>query len=200
MITYIIIGITVLFSFLCFRDVRLFEKNAFVPYRVFRNGEWYRIITHGFVHADMTHLFVNMLTLWSFGLFVEDAFNILDFGKGGYAGLYFGGMAAASLFDLFKRKEDASYVSIGASGAVAAVLFTSILLNPWGKILFFGILPVPGLVFGILYLVYCQYMAKRGGDNINHNAHFYGSVFGLLYPVVFKPELLELFFINVFPE
>ena len=121
MITYVIIGITVVVSYICFGDHELFRKLAFIPYRTVHNNEWYRLITHGFVHADMTHLLVNMFTFWSFGTYMESAFGYLGLGTGGYLGLYFGGMVAASLYDLARRRNDPYYVSIGASGAVSAV-------------------------------------------------------------------------------
>jgi len=193
MITYLITGITVVVSFICFNNRLLFDKLSLKPYRIVHAKEWYRIISHGFVHADWVHLFVNMFTFWSFGTYMESAFGYLGLGTGGYLGLYFGGMVAASLYDLIRRRNDPYYVSIGASGAVSAVLFTSIFLDPWGKILFFAVLPVPGIVFGVIYLAYCQYMAKQTGDNINHNAHFYGAIYGLIFPMLLEPSLLHLF-------
>jgi Uncharacterized membrane protein (homolog of Drosophila rhomboid) len=196
MATYIIIGITVVLSYMCFNNRDLFGKLAFAPYRTIKNNEWHRLITHGFIHADTTHLFVNMFTLWSFGTYIEEGFQFLGFGTIGYLGLYFGGMIVASLYDLIKRQKDPYYRSIGASGAISAVLFTSIFFNPFGKILLFAIIPIPGILFGPLYLVYCQYMNKKGGDNINHNAHFYGAVFGIIYPLLLKPSLIYAFLSN----
>lgn len=193
MITYGIIGLTVLISFLCFSNRQLFEKLSMNPYRTVHSGEWYRLITHGFVHADGTHLFVNMFTYWSFGTYIEKVFGIMGFGIWAYLVLYFGGMIVASVYDLLRYRNDPYYSSIGASGAVAAVLFCTIFLNPWDKILLFAVVPIPGILFGILYLIYCQYMARRGGGNINHNAHFYGAVFGFIYPILLEPRLLQLF-------
>lgn len=193
MITYIIIGITLLISFSCFSNRELFNKLAFIPYRMVRNKEWYRVITHGFVHADSLHLLVNMFTFWSFGTYIEKYFRYMGFNTLAFVGLYFGGMIIASLFDLIRQHNNPYYVSIGASGAVSAVLFSSILFDPWGKILLFAVLPIPGILFGVLYLVYCQYMAKKGGDNINHNAHFYGAVFGFIYPILLEPNLFRVF-------
>ena len=112
MITYLIIGITVVLSFICFSNRELFMKLAFIPYRTIRNHEYYRIVTHGFIHADMTHLLVNMFTFWSFGLYIERTFRYMGFGKGAYLALYFGGMIVASLYDLIKRRNDPYYVSI----------------------------------------------------------------------------------------
>lgn len=196
MITYLIIGITVLLSYLCFNNRELFMKLAFIPYRTVKNNEWYRLVTHGFIHADSTHLLVNMFTFWSFGTYMERTFAYMGFGVGGYLALYFGGMIVASLYDLVKRRRDPYYVSIGASGAVSAILFTSIFLDPWGKILLFAVIPIPGIVFGVLYLAYCQYMAKQSGDRINHNAHFYGAVYGFLFPMLLEPSLFQLFLSN----
>lgn len=193
MVTYILIGLTLLISFNCFSNQRLFYLLAFVPYRMVRQQEWWRLVTHGFVHADSMHLLVNMFTFWSFGTYIEKYFNYLGFGTGGYLGLYLGGMVFASLFDIVKYRNNPNYVSIGASGAVSAILFSSILFDPWGKILLFAIIPIPGILFGVLYLVYCQYMAKRGADNINHNAHFYGAVYGFVYPIILNPELFKGF-------
>lgn len=199
MITYLIIGITVIVSFLCFNNRELFFKLALIPYLTVKKNEWYRLITHGFVHADFTHLLVNMFTYWSFGVYMEGVFRALGFNNGAYLGLYFGGMIAASVPDLIKHRDNPDYVSIGASGAVSAVLFASILFDPWSEILLFAVVPIPGIVFGILYLVYCQYMNKRGGDNINHNAHFYGALYGFIYPVLLKPDLFR-FFISHFSK
>lgn len=193
MLTYIILIATVVVSIACFNNDSLFNKLSYSPYRMVHAKEWYRIISHGFVHADWVHLFVNMFTFLSFGLYVEKAFAVLGFGGGGFLLLYFGGMIAASLYDLWKYKDNRYYTSIGASGAVSAVLFTAIFLNPWDKIYLFAAIPIPGIVFGFIYLWYCQYMARRGGDNINHNAHFYGAVYGFILPILLEPGLLQMF-------
>lgn len=196
MATYLIIGITVIVSYICFNNREWFIKLALIPYFTVKRNEWYRLITHGFVHADFTHLLVNMFTFWSFGTYMEHLFRNLDFGNGGYLLLYFGGMIVASIPDLIKHHNDPNYISIGASGAVSAVLFASIFFDPWSKILLFAVIPIPGIVFGILYLIYCQYMNKRGGDNINHNAHFYGAIYGFIFPAIGHPELIHIFLSN----
>ena len=193
MLTYTLIAITVLVSMLCFNNARLFDQLSLKPYRVVHANEWYRLITHGFVHADWMHLFVNMFTFWSFGQYIENAFQYMSFGKWAFLLLYFGGMIVASVNDIIRYRNASWYTSIGASGAVAAVLFTAIFLNPWDKILLFAAIPIPGIVFGLLYLAYCQYMARRGGDHINHNAHFYGAVFGFIFPILLEPRLFQVF-------
>ncbi len=193
MLTEVILAITVIVSFLCFNNGELFNKLSLKPYRVVHANEWYRLITHGFVHGDWMHLFVNMFTFWSFGRYIESVFQYLGFVSWAFLALYFGGMLVASIGDVVRYRNASWYASIGASGAVSAVLFTSILLNPWDKILLFAVLPIPGILFGVIYLAYCQYMARRGGDNINHNAHFYGAVYGFVFPILMKPELFRLF-------
>lgn len=193
MLTYLILGTTVVVSFLSFNRRDLINKLSFNAYAVMKRNEWHRFFTHGFVHADMTHLFVNMFTFWSFGAFMEKLFSRIGFGGWAFWGLYFGGMIVASLFDLIKHRNNPYYQSIGASGAVSAILFSSILFNPWGSILLFAIIPVPGIVFGVLYLIYCQYMAKRSTDNINHNAHFYGAIYGFFFPILLQPSLIAGF-------
>lgn len=193
MLTTLIAIATVAVSFLCFRDGQLFDKLSLRPYRMVRHGEWHRIVTHGFVHADWVHLFVNMFTFWSFGEYIEQVFAYLGFGGWAFLALYFGGMAAASVSDVVRYRNNPAYASIGASGAVSAVLFSAIFLNPWDKILLFAVIPIPGIIFGLLYLAYCQYMARRGGDNINHSAHFYGAIFGFIFPAILHPQLIRAF-------
>ena len=193
MLTTLIAIATVAVSFLCFRDGQLFDKLSLRPYRMVRHGEWHRIVTHGFVHADWVHLFVNMFTFWSFGEYIEQVFAYLGFGGWAFLALSLGGRAAASASAVVRSRNTPAYASIGASGAVSAVLFSAIFLNPWDKILLFAVIPIPGIIFGLLYLAYCQYMARRGGDNINHSAHFYGAVFGFIFPAILHPQLIRAF-------
>lgn len=193
MFTDLLIIVTAAVSIVCFNKYQLFEHLSLKPYRVVQHQEWWRIITHGFVHADWIHLLVNMFTFWSFGGYIETAFEYLGFGKWAFLTLYFGGMIAASISDIIRYRNAEWYTSIGASGAVSAVLFAAIFLNPWDKILLFAVIPIPGILFGVLYLAYCQYMARQGGDNINHNAHFYGAVFGFVFPILLEPRLLQMF-------
>lgn len=197
MVTYLIILVTVVVSIACFNNRNLFNKLAFSSYRVVHRGEWYRVVTHGFVHADYTHLFVNMFTYWSFGLYMEKWFEANGWGTAFYLLLYFGGMTAASVYDIVKYRNNVYYTSVGASGAVAAVLFAAIFLNPWEKLYLFAAIPIPGILFALCYLAYSQYMAKRGGGNINHYAHMFGAVFGFVLPGVLDPSLFREF-INSF--
>lgn len=198
MLTYLIIIVTVAVSMACFSNQNLFNKLAFSSYRIIHHREWYRIITHGFVHADYTHLFVNMFTYWSFGTYMERWFDGTGFGVAYYLLLYFGGMIAASIYDVIKYRDDVYYTSIGASGAVSAILFAAIFLNPWEKLYLFAAIPIPGIIFALCYLAYSQYMAKRGGGNINHYAHIYGAIYGFVFPGLLYPALFSDFFKSFF--
>ena len=199
MITILIVIVTAIVSIICFRRDDLFEKFDFAPYYVLKRKEWYRFISHGFVHADWIHLIVNMLVFFSFGLHVENIFkglenrHVLFSAQIGYILLYFGGMIISSLSTFFKHRDNPYYASVGASGAVSAVLFTSIFFSPLEKILFFGVIPMPGFIFGILYLVYASYMGRTGRGNINHEAHFWGAVFGFVFPLLINPNLFSTF-------
>ncbi|RPH31273.1 MAG: rhomboid family intramembrane serine protease [Bacteroidales bacterium] len=197
--TIIIIIVTVGISMLAFSNREIMDKLQFTPYRTIHNKEWHRLFTHGFVHADYMHLFINMFVLYSFGAAVESIFKSLQ-----YSGiiqswvlhfsvLYFGGIVIASLTTLKKHKDNFYYHSVGASGAVSAIVFTFIFFDPLQKLLFMFIIPIPAIVFGVLYLAYTHYMSKKGGDNINHDAHFIGSVFGFVYPLLINPKLFFVF-------
>lgn len=195
-VTYLIIAVTCIISFISFSNQSLLGNLLFYPYRIWRNKEWYRLISNGFVHADITHLLFNMFTLFSFGPYIEASFeNIFEIkGRMLYVAMYFSAIATADLLNLFKEKNNPEYRSLGASGGVSAVIFSFILLNPFGKLyLFFIPIGIPAFVFGPLYLAYCVYAAKRGGDNIGHIAHFTGSVWGFVFPIVFEPRLLSRF-------
>lgn len=194
-----IIIITSIISILAFSNEKMMSKLLFSPYRTVHNREWYRLISHAFVHADYLHLFINMFVLLSFGSAIEDIFGSLKAGgviKSSmlhYFTLYFGGIMIATLTTLKKHKDNYYYQSVGASGAVSAVVFTYIFFDPLSKLLVMFIVPIPAIVFGILYLAYSQYMSRKGGDNINHDAHFVGAVFGFIYPLLINPRLILIF-------
>ncbi len=195
MITWIIIGITTVISYLAFQNSNLMEKLQFNAVSVIHRKQYYRLISHAFIHIGWTHLVVNMLVLYFFGRHVESYFNYLFATKGTlfYLLLYLGGILASNIWSLIKHQHNYYYNSVGASGAVSAVLFTFIFLNPWEKLYLFAIIPIPGILFGAGYLLYSWLMGKRGSDNIAHDAHFLGALFGFIYPVLLKPELFHRF-------
>ena len=184
-----IIIITVAISLICFNNYALFERLQLRPYVMVRQRQWDRIISHGFVHGSIAHLVINMFVLLSFGGVVFETFKYLQSAGGMNANLnfnllYFGGLIAALIYDVIRYRNNPAFASIGASGAVAAVVFASILYYPTGEILLFFIIPMPSWVFGLLYIVYESYSARHQRDHINHHAHIFGAVFGFLYPVM----------------
>ncbi|MFN8254699.1 MAG: rhomboid family intramembrane serine protease [Bacteroidales bacterium] len=198
-ITLFIILFTVLISVTAFRNVELFDKLKLNSYMVAKKKEYYRMVSHTFLHADWMHLIFNMITMYFFGEYAELQIKA-NFGAGSvlFVGLYLFGGVVATLPSVIKHKNDHWYNSVGASGAVAAVLFTSILFDPWMGIQFYFIpIPIPGFIFGVAYLVYSQYMSSKSRDNINHDAHFAGAVFGFIFPVILKPTLIHTFIINL---
>lgn len=185
----LIIGV----SIYAFQNSNVTEKLIFSPYMVIHKKQWYRIITHAFIHANWTHLLFNMLALWSFGVVVVRNFNLFTFAPVlHFCILFFAGVIIASVPDLIRQKDNISYLSLGASGGVSAVIFCDIYFDPWSTILIFFI-PCPGIIFGVLYLWYSNYMSRKGGDNINHDAHFYGALFGFIYPLIINPSTFSIF-------
>ena len=190
----IIIG-TVVISVLAFKNYDLFDRLKFNPYLVFHKKEYARIIGHGFLHADYGHLAFNMITLWFFGGVVEQYFQILfNNGRVVFVLFYLFAMAVATVPTLLKHKNDYGYNSVGASGAVSAVLFASIYFEPFNDLIIFPIpFPIPAIVFGVAYLAYSYYQSKKAMDNINHDAHFVGAIFGFLFPILLKPSSIVIF-------
>ena len=194
-----IIIVTVLVSLLAFRNHKLMEKLIFNPYMIAQRREWFRFISSGFIHADMIHLFVNMYVLYVFGGMVEN-FYLQVFEEKSvlyFALLYIGSLIVSIIPSYNKHKENYLYNALGASGAVSAVLFAFILFQPLTTLYLFKIVPIPGIVFGVLYLAYSFYEAKRAADYVNHEAHFWGAVFGFTFTLIMKPDLLENFIYSI---
>ena len=189
--TILIVVVTALVSILAFSNEQVMGKLIFNPYVIRHKNEWFRFITSGFIHADWMHLIINMLVLYSFGGVVEYYYDEVFAEKGTYYFilLYFGAMLIAVAPSYAKHKNDPAYTALGASGAVSAIVFTAILFNPMSKICLWGILCLPGILLGPAYLAYSYYMSKKGGDHINHDAHFWGAVFGILFSIALKPAL-----------
>lgn len=198
--TIILIIITVAVSYAAFNSPKLMDQLQFNASKVYHRKEYHRLITHAFVHANWEHLFVNMIVLFSFGRAIASYFE-LNFGRLHtmyFIFLYVGGILFSNLYALYKYRNDYYYNAVGASGAVAAVLFASIFFDPWNMIYFFGILPIPGIVFAILYLIYSYQMSKKQTDNVAHDAHFLGAFFGFVFPVLLNPRLFEVFIDKLF--
>ena len=186
-ITVIIIIITVLISISAFSKEKIMNDLIFYPPAVANDNQYYRFITCGFIHADYGHLIFNMLSLFLFGQIVETYFQYIFGGAGKilYLAMYILALIASLLPTYFKNRNNSYYRSLGASGAVSAVIFAGIMLEPTNKIglLIFPVM-IPGFVFGPLYLLISAWLDRKGGDNINHSAHIWGALFGVLFLIV----------------
>jgi membrane associated rhomboid family serine protease len=205
LITILIVILSVLTSVVAFRREELFNKLDLSPTRIVHQKEYYRIFTHAFLHADYFHLGINMLVLYSFGRYVEQIFSQLESaglifsGPFFYILLYVIGIVLASVSTISRHRNNKSYSAVGASGAVSAIVFSYIFFAPLEKIYFYMVLPIPGILFGVLYLIYSSYMSRRKSDNINHSAHFWGALVGFVFPLLLEPSLFQVFLDKLFP-
>lgn len=194
-LTVSIIVITALVSVPAFSQRQIFDQLKYSPYHVQHNKQSWRLLSHALLHGDWTHLIVNMYVLFSFGSITEKYYEYYFESKGiiYFLLLYIGGVLFSAL-PAMKHKNNAYYNAVGASGAVSAVLFASILFQPASTLrLIFIPIDIPAVVFGVLYLGYEAYMNKKSQDNIAHDAHFWGALFGFGFTLILKPGLFFLF-------
>lgn len=195
-ITLILLVMTGFISYQAFNNPEMKSKLIFYPATIKTSGEYYRFLTSGFIHGDWGHLFINMFVLYQFGSFAENGVFPLLFGasmgKFIYLLFYLAAIVISSIPTYFRHQDNYGYAALGASGATSALVFTYILFDPWQWFIF---PPLPAILVGIGFLVYSSYMDKRGRDNIGHNAHLWGAIFGLFFTVVsimaLQPELLD---------
>jgi membrane associated rhomboid family serine protease len=181
-ITLTLLVITVALSLFGFANKKVINDFIFYPPAINKDNEWWRFITNGFIHADLGHLAFNMFSFYMFGDFVEKYFIVLfnEKGKALYLAMYLTALIVCLIPTYIMQLNNKHYRSLGASGAVSAVVFAGVFLDPTIKIGLFIIPPIiPGFIFGPLYLLMTIYMSKKGGDNINHSAHFWGSIWGV---------------------
>jgi membrane associated rhomboid family serine protease len=191
MLTYALIAITVLVSWLAFERPRLLDRLILWPPAIDRKKQFDRLLTHGFIHADWQHLLFNMITLFFFGRFAEQVITGL-IGPIGFIAFYLSAIVIAILPTYLRHRHDAHYRSLGASGAVSAVLFAFILINPWSLIFIF-FLPVPAILYGVFYVGYSFWMDRKGTDNTNHSAHLSGAIYGVLFMLLMEPRIAGVF-------
>jgi membrane associated rhomboid family serine protease len=187
----IILAVTCIVSVMAFSNRSLVDDLILWPPAIERKKQYWRLATYGLIHADGSHLFFNMLTLYFFGRIMEPVLNE-SIGAYGFGLFYVGGLIVSILPTYLKNRHNSNYRSLGASGAVSAVLFAFILYAPWTKILVF-FLPVPAIIYAVLYVVYSVYMDQRGQGNINHSAHLWGAAYGVIFAVVVNPGVLPSF-------
>ncbi|TLY50785.1 MAG: rhomboid family intramembrane serine protease [Gammaproteobacteria bacterium] len=190
MTTLIIIAITCIVSFMAFNNPRLIEQLILWPPAV-KRGQYYRLVSHGLIHSDTTHLLLNMLTLFFFGRAMEPLYTTI-LGPFGFALFYVSAIVVAILPTYLANRDNANYHSLGASGGVSAVLFAFILMQPWATILVWFV-PMPAILYAVAYVIYSFYMERKAVDNINHSAHLWGAAYGIAFTVVAAPRTISYF-------
>ncbi|MDX2190066.1 MAG: rhomboid family intramembrane serine protease [Bacteroidota bacterium] len=196
-ITLIIIVITCVISILAFSNEKLVNSLIFNPYLILKENQYYRLFTSGFIHADWSHLIFNMLSFYFFGRNVSFTFNEIFgpvVGPSLFVLLYLVGIAFSDFPSLIAHKNSRTFYSLGASGGVSSIIYASIMFYPLDKIYFF-IIPfgIPGFVYGILYLIYCSYAPGNFQKNINHSAHLWGSIVGVVFTIIAYPPVVQSF-------
>ena len=187
-VTLILIGLNVAVSLSAlYLNREIFEKGLMRPYRTLRNGTWYEMITSGFLHANLSHLLVNMFVLFFFGIVIEQTLGPIH-----YLALYFSSLIVSAAPSLIRHRDNPNYATVGASGAVQSVLFSYIFIFPTEKIMLVLLpVPIPAWVFGILFLLYSVYEGQRKTGNVNHEAHIAGAFWGVVYMVLFVPNSVD---------
>lgn len=213
MITYAILFLTIGFSVYAMNKPDIKYKYIFHPYSIKHFNQHYRFLSHAFLHGDFIHLAFNMYALWIFGPIIEEQIYPILLGESGepdhklgslfYILLYTGAIYAASISEYFKNRNNEHYSSLGASGAINALIFAFILFAPTAQLGFFFI-PMPAWVFGIAYLGISFYLSKRNEshdsvDRVGHEAHFWGAIYGILFTGIIKPELFSNFIKQILP-
>ncbi len=196
-LTLVLIGLNLVCSLIGFSNPSFINKTILWPYGMKRQGGYHRFITSGFIHADFMHLFFNMFTLYFFGMAIEKTFGALfPLGNLWYIILYFTAMVVADIPSYLKNKDNPQYRSLGASGAVSAMVFAAVIFDPWQQFALYGFIKLSALLFAVLYVVYCIYMGRRQGDNVNHDAHLWGSLYGLVFTAVLvallRPDIVPI--------
>lgn len=195
-VTLALIIATCLISIACFNNKALFDKLKHHPSTEHRYKEYYRWLSSGFVHGDFMHLFVNMFVLHEFGRVVEDNFGTHFGFPGGQALFLVTYLLVIVMGDIptyFRNRENPYFASVGASGGVSGILFIYILLHPWSMLGLFAVIPVPAIVFGVLYLWYSTWASNKQNDMIDHEAHFYGALAGMLIAAISRPHIIAEF-------
>jgi membrane associated rhomboid family serine protease len=189
--TLILIALTCAVSLAAMNNPKMLDALILWPPAVNKKNEWYRLVSYGLIHADFMHLLFNMVTLYFFGRVMEGFYNEA-LGPFGFAIFYVAALIASILPSYHSHRADARYYSLGASGAVSAVLFAFILFQPW-QLIYIFVIPVPAIVYAVAYVAYSIWSDRRGGDRVNHSAHLWGAAFGVAFTLAVEPSVLSLF-------
>jgi membrane associated rhomboid family serine protease len=194
MMTFILIAVTVLVSWQAFEKPPLLHRLILWPPAIDRQRQYERLLTHGFIHADWQHLLFNMITLYFFGRLIEQFMSQMV-GPLVFPLFYLSAIVIAILPTYLRHRHDRNYTSLGASGAVSAVLFAFILLKPWSLILI--PIPVPAVLYAVGYVAFSFWKDRQGGGNINHSAHLSGAIYGVLFMLAMEPRIGRVFLDNL---
>lgn len=198
-VTNLIIAITCIASYLAFNNRQLFEQLMHNPYTEHRDKSYYRMVSSGFIHADMMHLIINMYVLYIFGDRIEQYF-LAQFGdmigRSLFLLIYLLAIVVGDIPSFIKHKNNPRYSAIGASGATSAIVFMYCILYPWNWLGLFFIIPIPAIIFAVLYLIYSSWASKNSRDNIGHDAHFWGAIAGVVFIFATNPQLI-VYFIDI---
>jgi membrane associated rhomboid family serine protease len=190
-VTYALIAITCVVSWIAFNNRKLADRLILWPPAIDKHKQYDRLVTYGFIHADFMHLLFNMITLYFFGRQIEALMTDVV-GVWVYPVFYLSALVVSILPTYLKNQHNPNYLSLGASGAVSAVLFAFILVAPWARI-FVLFIPLPAIIFAVLYVAYSIWMDRRGGDRINHSAHLAGAAYGVMFLIIMRPQVLQHF-------
>lgn len=199
-ITYGLMIIIGLVTYVSWQRPDLHRKLMLNPYDTIRGRQYYRLLTSGFVHNNTTHLFLNLFTLYFMGKGVETIFA-MNFGTAGpvlYVVLFVTAVIVANIPTTMKYKDSPHYNSLGASGAVSALVLAFILNDPQQELELYFFIPIPGYLLGVLFIVYSVVMSKRNVDNINHDAHLFGALYGMIFMLALRPETFSDFIGKLF--
>lgn len=191
-INLLLVALTVIVSWVAFSNRKLADRLVLWPPAIDRHRQYERLLTYGFIHADIGHLAFNMITLFFFGGLIEMKMQQVTGSFLTYPLFYLVALAVSILPSYLKNQKNPNYLSLGASGAVSAVLFAFILLKPWNLILVMFI-PAPAILYAVFYVGYSIWMDKKGGDNVNHSAHLAGAAFGVMFMLFMEPQVLNTF-------
>ncbi|MGM0946529.1 MAG: rhomboid family intramembrane serine protease [Bacteroidota bacterium] len=197
-LTLLVILLTVITSMIGFNNHRFIERWMFIPYKIKNKNQWDRFFLSGLIHKDYMHLLFNMFTFYFFGGVVE---RFLAFKYGPLTGgvvfilFYLLGIVVADIPTYLKNKDNSYYRALGASGGTAATVFSSIIIMPLADICLFGIICLPGFILGAIFLIYSYTKGKKDNDGINHDAHLFGALFGIVFILLISPDS-GLYFID----
>ena len=190
-ITLVLIAVTCLVSWMAFNNRALADRLILWPPAIDRHRQYDRLVTYGFIHADFMHLLFNMITLFFFGPLIEQLMAQLV-GVWAFPLFYVSALVVSILPTYLKNQRNPNYLSLGTLGGVSAVLFAFVLVAPW-ELIFVFFIPLPAVLFAVLYVGYSLWMDRRGGDRINHSAHLAGAAYGVLFMLIMRPQVLQYF-------